>query len=79
MKELWRCNDGECVLLVLAGSSSTSILTCWDRPANDYGSPITAYHVEVSPVSPRQRSAPTWQRAYSGIAITCEVCPWSLY
>ena len=56
-----------------AGSSSTSILTCWDTPANDYGSAITAYHVEVSSVVPRQKSAPCWQRAYSGIATTCEV------
>ena len=56
-----------------AGSSSTSILTCWGTPANDYGAPITAYHLEVSPVPPRQKSAPAWQRAYSGIATTCEV------
>ncbi len=58
-----------------AGSSSTSMLTCWGTPANDYGAPITAYHLEVSPVPPRQKSAPSWQRAYSGIATTCEVSP----
>ena len=44
-------------------------------PTNDYGSAITAYHVEVSAALPRQKSAPSWQRAYSGIATTCEVSP----
>lgn len=67
------CSSEASLAVAHAGSSSTSILTCWGTPANDYGAPITAYHLEVSPVPPRQKSAPAWQRAYSGIATTCEV------
>jgi len=41
----------------------------WQASTHDYGSIITAYHVEYSPVTGRQR----WQRAYSGVATSCQV------
>ncbi|BDA40522.1 probable fibronectin type-III domain-containing protein 3a [Coccomyxa sp. Obi] len=61
------------VSLTADGSSCSSIVAGWGEPEQDYGAPITCYQVDCSAVSQRQRSAPSWQRAWSGTSTSCEV------
>lgn len=61
---------GEC-----AGSSSSSIVAGWSEPEQDYGAPITSYQLECSPAAQRMRSALSWQRAWSGMGLSCEASP----
>lgn len=50
----------------------------WSPPEHDYGAAVCAYHVDYSQVAARQRSAPSWHRAYCGADTCCEARPASM-